>query len=202
MAFSLDSIIDESQINPYRIKNVYIFGSQVYGTAQKDSDVDVKMIANNSVPEIELNCGRYNIHVITPDEFRNKLKQHHIGSIECLMADENFRLKEEIDWQFKLNIVSLRHSVAHTASNSWVKCRKKLEFGEYYIGIKSMFHSLRIVDFGIQIARHGKIVDYSSMNYIWNQLNGKTWTWEELDKTFREIRNTNNTLFRNLTTKE
>ena len=33
-----------------------------------------------------------------------------------------------------------------------------------------MFHSFRIVDYGIQIATEGRIVDYQSMNGLWEDI--------------------------------
>ena len=36
--------------------------------------------------------------------------------------------------------------------------------------MKNVFHSLRILDFGIQIKEHQKIVDYSTMNDIKNKI--------------------------------
>ncbi|MGB0525863.1 MAG: hypothetical protein ACPGJS_22985, partial [Flammeovirgaceae bacterium] len=38
------------------------------------------------------------------------------------------------------------------------------------LAIKSVFHSLRILDFGIQLANHGKIVEFSSMNWLFYDL--------------------------------
>ena len=76
-----------------------------------------------------------------------------------------------------------------------------LEQGDYYIGIKSLFHSLRIAMFGIQLAENGKIVDWTCANYIWDKLQSKQWTWEELDKEFRAERNKVLTEFRQITEK-
>ena len=67
---TLETIIKASGLHPSRVFNVYIFGSQVYGTANKDSDWDIIMVANNSVESTELRKGLFNIHVYTPDKFK------------------------------------------------------------------------------------------------------------------------------------
>src|SRR5690606_16367271 len=72
-----------------------------------------------------------------------------------------------------LNLTQLRRSISAVASNSFVKCKKKLIKGpDYnpYIAKKSLFHSLRILDFGIQIATHGKIMDFSSCNHLYRDI--------------------------------
>jgi hypothetical protein len=76
-----------------------------------------------------------------------------------------------------------------------------MEQGDYYIGIKSLFHSLRIPMFGIQIATSGKVYDFSEANFIYNKLSSKIWTWDELDTEFRDLRNNILSDFRTVTTK-
>ena len=184
------------------MKCIYVFGSRVYGTSGYDSDWDFIMIANNAVSNQEIRSGDFNIHVIVPDEFEKMLKAHHPGAIECFFAPQEFRLLETIKFDFKISISSLRHSFSHVSSNSWVKCKKKLEQGDYYIGVKSLFHSLRIPMFGIQIVKDGFISDFSCANKIYDIIFSRNdWTWEELDEKFRTLRNQILTDFRKVTQK-
>jgi predicted nucleotidyltransferase len=198
---SADDIINASDIHSSRVKCIYIFGSRVYGTATNDSDWDIIMVANNSVEEVEKIVGNFNIHIITPDKFKKDLEWHNIRNIECVMAPDWAKIKEDIDWDFKINLIKLRHSISHISSNSWVKSKKKLQAGEYYIGIKSMFHSLRIPMFGAQLASEGKITNWSCANSIWSELVSKTWTWDELNTNYRERYNNLMTEFRKLASK-
>ena len=182
-------IIRNSGIHPSRIFNIYLFGSRVYKTSDKNSDWDVIMIANNSVDSTELRRGLYNIHVYTPSKFKFDLDNHRINNLECIYSPDWAKIKETIDFTyFKINPVKLRHSISHVSSNSWVKCKKKLK-DEYYIGIKSLFHSLRIPMFGFQMAKNGKIYDYECANYLWDKIKDKRWTWSEIDIEFREFHN-------------
>lgn len=194
-----EEVILASGLHPTRIQNVYVFGSQIYGTASDKSDWDILIIAKTPYPEKELVVGNFNIHIVTLDRFLEQLKQFHIGRIECLMSP--IILQELVKIQFEMKLPSLRHSISHICSNSWVKAKKKLEQGDYYIGIKSLFHSLRISMFGKQLVENGKIIDWQCANSIWEKLQSKQWTWEELDAEFRLQRNNLMTQFRKITEK-
>ena len=208
---SLETIIEKSRIHPSRVFNVYIFGSQVYGTSNKDSDWDIIMVANNSVESTEIRNGLFNIHIYTPNKFKADLDWHRINNLECIFAPEWAKLKESIKYDFKLNPVKLRHATSHISSNSWVKCKKKLLVDDYYSGVKSLFHSIRIPMFSTQIMQHGRITDFSCANWIWDKItfydeppymrNSMKWTWDGLDKELREVRNNVLTDFRNVTSK-
>ena len=196
-----EEVIKGSKIHSSRVKNIYVFGSQVYGTTTRNSDWDFIMVANTPNTNQEIHSGDFNIHVMTEDHFLKNLKDHHSSSVEAFFTPKEFRLQEDVKFDWKPNIPSLRHSFSHISSNSWVKAKKKMEQGDYYIGVKSLFHSLRIPIFGIQIAQTGSIYDFSVANYIHDKIFSKEWTWDELDKEFRPLRNSILTDFRNITTK-
>lgn len=199
---SAEEVIKRSKIHPSKVKSIFVFGSRVYGTSGYGSDWDFIMVANNSTSNQEVRSGDFNIHIIVPDEFEKLLKDHHPGALECFYAPKEFRLLETQKYNFNLSIPSLRHSFSHTSSNSWVKCKKKLEQGDYYIGVKSLFHSLRIPMFGIQIAKDGYISDFSCANKIHDILFSRNdWTWKELDENFRNLRNQILSDFRKVTVK-
>jgi predicted nucleotidyltransferase len=196
-----EEVIKRSKIHPVRVKNIYVFGSQVYGTTTHNSDWDFIMVANTPNTNQEIHSGDFNIHIMTENQFLKNLKDHHSSSVEAFFTPKEFRLQEDVKFDWKPNIPSLRHSFSHISSNSWVKAKKKIEQGDYYIGVKSLFHSLRIPIFGIQIAQTGSIYDFSVANYIHDKIFSKEWTWDELDSEFRPLRNSILTDFRNITTK-
>lgn len=197
----IEDIIRASKLHPSRIFNITIFGSRVYGTYNKDSDWDIIIVANNSVESTEIRNGLYNIHVYTPDKFQSDLDWHRPNNLECIFAPEWAVLKEDKKFSFKLNLAKLRHASSHVSSNSWVKSLKKIDSGEYYIGIKSLFHSLRITMFSIQIVENNRIVDFSCANYIWNNIKSRRYTFDELDNEYRLLKNTLDSKFRKITNK-
>lgn len=173
--------------HPSMVKGCYVFGSRIYQTSNSESDWDIILIANNSSVDVEYKIDNFNIHIITPDYFEKQLIDNHIRAIECFFAPEWAVLKKyNIDFKLKKN--SFRHNISHTVSNSWVKAKKKLKQDDYYIGIKSLFHSIRIGMFAISLIKKNSI-DFTEANYIWDDLNSKKWTWEELDQKYKPIRN-------------
>jgi predicted nucleotidyltransferase len=190
-------IIKITKLPESRIFNIYLFGSHVYGTATQNSDYDFIVVANHSVPSIEIQSGLFNIHIYTPDQFKADLLWHRPNNLECIYSPEFAKLQEKISYSdFTIDTKKLRHATCHVSSNSWVKSKKKLLQGDYHIGIKSIFHSLRIPIFATQIAKTGGIYDYTAAGWIWDKLSSCHWTWDELDLEFRDLRNSILTEFR------
>lgn len=175
---------------------IYLYGSQIYGTASSKSDWDFLVVSDYS-EKIE------GITFESTESFLEKLKTHDIRTLECILANEQFKIESESfkqktnNWNLDLNL--LRIGVSSKASNSWVKAKKKIEVeNEPYLGLKSLFHSLRMIDFGIQIATHGRIVDYSSSNHYWQEIQNET-SWISLKNKYQPVYNSLKTEFRNKT---
>lgn len=200
--YNLEHIFKSSKLHSSRIHNIYLYGSRVYGTHQENSDYDVILVANNSVESTEIKHPIYNIHILTPDKFQEDLNWHRPNALECYYALEENKLQENFKFEFKLDKNKLRHSISHTNSNSYVKAKKKLLQGDYHLGIKSLFHSLRIPMMAIQICEYGKIVDFQEANPIWLELQSKKWSWSELESRFRDDKNKLMTKFRLLAEKK
>ena len=198
---TLEEVIKRAKLHPSRVFNVYLFGSRIYGNYNSSSDYDFIVVANNSVEAIEIKNGLFNIHVYTPNKFQEDLDWHRINNLECIFAPEWAKLKEDRKWELKFDSAKLRHATCHVSSNSWVKAKKKLLQGDYYQGIKSLFHSIRIPMFATQIATTGKITDFSCANFVWDEIKSKVWTWEELDKEFGSLNNQVLTEFRKVASK-
>jgi predicted nucleotidyltransferase len=199
----LNDVIKLSGLHKSRIFNVIIFGSRVYGTHSDNSDWDIVIVAKNSVEAIEIKSDLYNIHIYTPDKFQQDLDWHMPKNLECIFAPDWAKLKEDIKYNLTLNIPKIRHATSHVSSNSWVKCKKKLQIAnEYNIGVKSLFHAIRIPMFSTQIVNFGEIRDFQCANWVWDKIKEKEWNWEDLDKEFREVHNSTLSDFRKVTTKE
>ena len=189
---TLNDIITSSKFHPSRVFCVYIFGSRVYGTNSDKSDWDIIMVSNNSVDVIELSDikgGLYNIHVYTPKKFQEDLDWHRINNLECIFSPDWAKIKEDREWKLNFDYRKLRHATSHISNMSWVKSKKKLLQGDYYQGIKSLYHSIRIPLFATQIGMDGKITDFSCANFVWDKLKSRDWTWEELDVEFGPLHN-------------
>lgn len=59
---------------------------------------------------------------------------------------------------------------------------------DFYKAMKSLFHSIRIFEFGKQIAIFGKITNYQACNHIWHMISKETSTdWEYYHKNINQF---------------
>lgn len=161
-------------------EQIFPFGSRVYGTEREDSDHDFVAVLKKGIQKTDsiLNFGDYHYQVYTHEEFVAKIEAHDIQALECIFLPKDMRLKfrSTLDYSifYTLNLNKLRESISTISNNSWVKCKKKLIIsGDYdkLAALKSCFHSFRILDLGIQIARNNSsTLNYSCRNYIWREL--------------------------------
>lgn len=183
------------------VRTVYMYGSRVYGTHSPHSDHDYIVILDDEVgahkdaQQYDSHSGDLSIHTYLYSSWKEHLANHKIFALECHSL---FPMDRKVE--FTLDLPTLRKEISSKSSNSWVKCKKKLtvETGEFYVGIKSLFHSFRIPIFGIQIAQHGKVVDFSAANHIWDELKHlpEDTTWDELNAKYKARHNELMTEFR------
>lgn len=175
-------------------KGFFIFGSHVYGTQGPDSDIDVVVLEDSLHGQSV--SGKYDIQFVSEEAFRQQVKECDIKALEGLFTDlKEFKINissKDIDWNY------LRSSISQKSSHSWVKAKKKLIDQEFYIGKKSLFHSLRIIKFGIQLSKNKKINDFSEANeYLFPILSGSN-DWEILLGQYKDLYNSLHSEFKKL----
>lgn len=186
---------------------MYDYGSTVYGTRNEKSDRDVIMIVNDK----EASCNQQelapflDVNVYSRQEFEELVKKHEVTALECLaLTDDLIWKKPAQPWHFELHLPELRQSLSAKSSNSWVKAKKKFIVEQDYapyIGQKSAWHAIRIMEFGYQIATKGKIEDFTAVNHLLPEIL-KCNSWEEIDTQFRKTCNEYSSRFRQVAPKE
>ena len=168
------------------------------------SDYDYIVIVPDDAEELDeqqFECDNCQYTTHTAKSWQEMLDRCGVDAIECYFLPEQFIVKEAVTFIADITKTKIRNSFSHVASNSFVKCKKKLEVEESYdpkVGKKSLWHSLRIVDFGIQILEHGKIVDYTSMNHLYDDIvKSEETDWEYFKKKYKPVYNALKTKFRN-----
>jgi len=183
------------------INIVFPYGSRVYGTNSETSDYDYIIVSS-----IGYDPPKPNITYYSKKEFQDKINEHEISALECIFLPGEYYQEISKQFTFELDLPKLRSSISSKASNSWVKAKKKFTIEkdkDIYIGKKSLFHSLRIIDFGIQIARYKKIVDYSCTNDIWFEIrDNPSEDYNDYKTKYQPIYNSKMTEFRKLAPKE
>lgn len=182
---------------------VYGFGSRVYGTAGHQSDHDYYVIAEGVRDSTEVRSGDLNFHLHTPSHFQDLLDRHKVGALECIFAPPEHRLVDRWTFRFSLDKAALRREFSAVSSNSWVKAKKKLEVeNEPYLGKKSLWHAMRIIMFGTQIAEHGRIIDFTVANPLYRSVvENQTNDWNYFKAQFQTPFNNLNTEFRKVAPK-
>lgn len=180
-----------------QVIEAYMYGSRVYGTAKKTSDWDFIVV----VDEKDYTTEQYSDNLINVNFFRFKSHHQRIAecepsAMECCFLDDKFILKRQYPLYYKMlniNPDKLRRAFSAKSSNSWVKAKKKLTVPEDYndqVGKKSLWHAMRIIDFGIQIATKGRIEDYGSCNWFYDEvMYCKDWSemFEKYKKRYNEM---------------
>jgi predicted nucleotidyltransferase len=164
-------ILKDFDLKDNEIISVYPFGSRVYGTADYKSDWDFIVVVKDGVvyKDIRRSKNNININIFSKTSFISTLKRHRMSSLECICLSKDQKLKDELNINFHWDIPVLHKYMIEKSLEDWVKAKKKFEVQDFSF-IKSIFHAIRTVDFAIQIAEHGTIIDYSSCNSWWEEL--------------------------------
>jgi len=169
-----------------------LYGSRVYGTATERSDYDYLVVTDSAslVNDIESEIGIHNLQdsnvevtIVSSTLFASMLAKCEIRAIETIFTPkhcvpigydwiqqkrQDFAEILEIDRAETVN--RIRSAFSKVSSNSEVKARKKIVDREYMIALKSLFHSIRILMFGIQIGEYHEIRDFEVANECWDEI--------------------------------
>lgn len=158
--------------------HVVQFGSFVYGTNTPASDRDLVLITDEAVDLQDY--GDADVQIYDPIGYQQHLTNHEPWAIEVFFTSPTVKN----DFTFKLDLVKLRHAFSAVTSNAYVKCKKKLtvetDSKSFYIGRKSLWHTLRILEFGIQLAQTGTIHNFASANQYYAGIIDPQKMWPEL----------------------
>ena len=153
-------------------------GSHLFETNDEQSDIDVGCIVDDNYDlsnythttetgfENRLYCESYekdgvgvDVQYVRESDFIDMIKEHRIFALEALFQEPCAGYLKH----FELDKWKLRQEFSGISSNSWVKAKKKMTVEkdlDMRCGAKSLFHSIRISMFAVQIAKHGKITQY------------------------------------------
>lgn len=193
----------------------FLYGSRIYGTNNEQSDYDFIAVVKDK-HDLKINTEvikiakeklgidmkqniKVDVHPYTEEEFLTGLNGMEISFLECVSGGFGKTLFYGKEYEVpKINLALLRDSFSRKASNSWVKCKKKFIVPEDfnpYVGKKSAWHSLRILDFGKQIADNGKIINFSSVNHLMSDIMGLD-SWDEIEQKYKTVYNSMSSSFK------
>lgn len=129
----------------------FLTGSQLYGLTNSLSDYDYLVISNS--PSTYPHSEHKEVEIWSLDTFKIKLEAHDLKALEVYFSNTKF-INEVYGVYFTINKSSLRRSVSKVVSNAHVKSKKKIRDGEVYIGVKSYWHTIRILTMYLDYARN------------------------------------------------
>lgn len=207
-------------LDPDSVLNIYPYGSKVYGTATEKSDDDFIIVMTDEGfskrfdlgPDLTAFSSGISVNDVdgslySKSLFEVAILEHEISVLECLWLPPKTVKQHRHDFapSFILDLPTLRESLSSKASNSFVKAKKKFTVEKDrnpYLARKSLFHSLRILKFGMQIASCGFIHDYRAANAIWESIKDyPSEDWEDYKTTYQPLYNELKTAFRELAPK-
>lgn len=199
----LDQVIDRQCV-----VDLFVYGSQIYKTAIQTptpSDIDVLVVTNEKTRQESFFTHGIDFHFMPLNEFEQQLADFDISVLDCYFSPlRTFDHHYEFDdlllafEQCRIDrapyLAKLRKSVSQWSSNSWVKAKKKITLPNEntWIGFKSLYHSIRMVEFGNQIATMSRITDHTALNSIFYDLleayqDNKT--WDDLSSHYKPLLN-------------
>lgn len=162
---------------------LYQYGSQIYGTSTSESDYDYIIVMKGAL----LPSGAFRDNAISNKDytiqgvvysrggFQDAINNYDIAAMECLSLDESKVLVNK--WPFKVSNWKEKEmvkAIIKKASDSRHLSKMQSKNGDKERAIKSMFHALRILKFGLQLKEHKKIVNFEECNEMY-------WEFSKLD---------------------
>ncbi|ARF11285.1 putative nucleotidyltransferase [Klosneuvirus KNV1] len=149
-----------------------IYGSLVYGTSHHDSDIDLIIVLKDDYPNIpndtvslhEEHIGHIDITYYSITLFNLDLKNSEVKAVESIFIPEQFIIignQKYFQQHFVCTPQSIRHTFGKVCRNAWNKGVKKLtretEHHEHNRGKKSLYHSIRLFHFALQLYENKRI---------------------------------------------
>lgn len=197
----LKSLIDNDNV-----LKIIMFGSVIYKTDSPKSDMDYIVIVNDNfkIEKDQFKVGNEDFSFYKESDWLTMMYNCDIRCLETESCDMYAWIKGKPYYYLSLlDYNKVRSSISKTASNSWVKCKKKYTIeADYdpYKAKKSLFHSLRILMFGIQIMKYGTIINFEEANYLYNEIVKDTWNddknWEYFKNKYQFLYNKLKTQFK------
>lgn len=198
------------------------YGSQVYKNKQSE-DYDFMVVVESPFAEKTIhNRSDIDITIVDKHTFLEKCELNYVRELELLFTPDNVdnyystpEFKSEIFCLRKnvLNPNFMRTQFSQKTSNSYVKAKKKIILNDdydYMVSLKSLWHSIRILDFGKQLLEKGNI-DFSSMNDLYKEIENdykmlhyedKEEMWNKIHEKYKPIFNEKHSELKKLCPKE
>ena len=150
------------------VKNVYVFGSHLCRSCNKQSDWDLVIVQETSDNQRNAHKGNMDAWIISVVDYKMFIKEHLLQALITLWIPDPFVLREKFNPRsvFKFSPVALRAAVEKTRERDVRVARKHISKGDARGGKKILLHCVRVMCYATQIKSHGAIVDYEITDLV------------------------------------
>ena len=174
----LQEVLSELQEKWGECCGLYVHGSTIFAN-QPPHDLDLIAVIDHAKrevpqdsPDSQFTLGRCEVSVYERSCFFEKLLAMDLTMLTCLSTPKRFVLKELQDERlqsFKVDLRLLEESVTSYAEFTWLKAQRVLnDWKDPYKASKNAYFVFRVLEFGCQLADHGRIVDLKAANHKWD----------------------------------
>jgi hypothetical protein len=150
---------------------VYRVGSRVYGTAGPTSDEDFAAVLARPDQRQDLAFGdQINVVIHGISTFQRAVDDQSIFALECIFAPTAHVIKAPVPpFRYTLDRKKLAASATERSTSDWQKAKKRFA-EEPEASKKKLFHALRVPIFALQLAKTGKLSDYTAANIYFSDI--------------------------------
>ena len=190
-----DKILNTLNIDKSLILGMYLVGSNLWGTARKDSDLDVIIvIKNNNVKkgnkyisgkdtETSIHNSNVDAWIISENKFAEAIENHRMYELMCLYVPEKNKL---INYSYPNNKFTINPKVLYEQTltvytRDWEKANKQGGKNNLKRAEKILLHCTRNLFLTLQLLCNGKIETFDETNKYVRQV------WEPIPNNYQAI---------------
>lgn len=162
MVFELNirETLAAAHIRPSMVVYVFMLGSRLWGTANKNSDYDLYVVTKKSVMGAHRKAPRADIHVESFKEFHDGLvHQQFLQTICCFLPEENVIVSNQTVPRIRINPRLVKKAIKSKVVSDFALTEKFLRKSRDLLAYKTRFHTLITLDIGLQLLTDPSNVD-------------------------------------------
>lgn len=153
------------RIDVKNLKNLYIYGSRLYGTNHADSDFDLIAVADVPKEHQNIVTEEFNIQVYSEVRYLSDLANNNFPAIEMLSVPDWAIIKKELTPAIIINPLRVSQAGIKSALENLTEAKASAnKVGLHYIVKKRIFHAYRKLLFTEQLIQFKKIEDFEAAN--------------------------------------
>lgn len=188
---SLNQVYDIMLNNGYNkidILNIYLCGSRLYGNVTDKSDYDYTIIVTEYCTDAKNHNIRSDIDitVMSVTDMNSALHRHDFQLLINILSNSSFL--ENIIFSVNINKQLLRNKVSEISNKCFNHAKRSFKEGNIYKSKKHIIHSIRYIEFGIQILLYDKIINLSVCNNLFDEIMLETYdTWNDYHNKYKPL---------------